>query len=427
MEISQQFGFDSAFLSNSGAEAVENAIKICYDYRRNHGYGFCFLGAFHGRTLGALSLNRSKKVHRDWYPQIPKVVELPFCRCRERCDCGWKVYSIGRKGVISRLAQVLDPDIGLIDPQEVAYIIVEPILGEGGYDIANPEFIREVAEIAHREGIPLIADEIQSGLGRTGKWWAVEHFGLVPDIITSAKALRVGATIGKSIFFPREERRISSTWGEGNAISSAVGYQVIQTIQEEGLLKNAEEMGNYFLSGLRQLQSRFPVIYDVLLGEKTKRKPKNPFHTVEKIESLSEKERWDFWKEQLSKCIRCYACRSVCPMCYCDECVVDTITFAVTADTTADEKAQKIKWLEKSPVLSENFVYHFIRAIHLAGRCIDCGECERVCPLDIPIRFLNKKLEKDAKELFDYDAGFDPEQPSLVSSFRDEDPEDFIR
>lgn len=176
-----------------------------------------------------------------------------------------------------------------------------------------------------------------------------------------------------------------------------------------------------------ECRANFPVIYDVLLGEKTKRQSANFFQSVEKMESLSEQERWNFWKEQLSKCIRCYACRSVCPMCYCDECVVDTINFAVTADTTADEKAQKIKWLEKSPVLSENFVYHFIRAMHLAGRCIDCGECERVCPLDIPIRFLNKKLEKDAKELFDYEAGFDPDQPSLVSSFRDEDPEDFIR
>ncbi len=176
-----------------------------------------------------------------------------------------------------------------------------------------------------------------------------------------------------------------------------------------------------------ECRANFPVIYDVLLGEKTKRQPENLFQSIEKIESLPEKHRWDFWNEQLSKCIRCYACRSVCPMCYCDECVVDTINFAVTADTTADEKAQKIKWLEKSPVLSENFVYHFIRAIHLAGRCIDCGECERVCPMDIPIRLLNKKLEKDAKELFDYDAGFDPDKPSLVSSFRDEDPEDFIR
>lgn len=176
-----------------------------------------------------------------------------------------------------------------------------------------------------------------------------------------------------------------------------------------------------------ECKANFPVIYDVFLGEKTKRQSDNPFHSIEKIESLSKEERWKFWKEQLSKCVRCYACRSVCPMCYCDECVVDTINFAVTADTTAEEKAQKIKWLEKSPVLSENFVYHFIRAIHLAGRCIDCAECERVCPLDIPIRFLNKKLEKAAKELFDYDAGFNSDQPSLVASFKDEDPEDFIR
>jgi formate dehydrogenase subunit beta len=176
-----------------------------------------------------------------------------------------------------------------------------------------------------------------------------------------------------------------------------------------------------------ECRANVPVIYDFLLGNKTKKKIDDPFKSLEKLESLSEKERWKFWQEQLSKCIRCYACRSVCPMCYCDECVVDTINFAVTADTSADEKASKIKWVEKSPVPSENFIYHMVRAMHLAGRCIDCGECERVCPMDIPIRFLNKKLEKEAKELFGYDAGFDPDEPSLVSSFKDEDPEDFIR
>lgn len=176
-----------------------------------------------------------------------------------------------------------------------------------------------------------------------------------------------------------------------------------------------------------ECKANFPVIYDELLGGKVERRPDEPFKSVQKIESLSKEERWAFWKEQFDKCIRCYACRSVCPMCYCDECVVDTISFAVTADTSAEEKAQKIKWIEKSPDSSENIVYHFIRAIHLAGRCIDCGECERACPMDIPIRLLNKKLEKEAKELFDYDVGFDSEKPSLVSSFKDEDPEDFIK
>ena len=176
-----------------------------------------------------------------------------------------------------------------------------------------------------------------------------------------------------------------------------------------------------------ECRANFPVIYDELLGEKVEKRPDEPFKSVQKIESLSKDERWAVWKEQLYKCIRCYACRSVCPMCYCDECVVDTISFAVAADTTAEEKAQKIKWIERSPDSSENFVYHLVRAIHLAGRCIDCGECERACPLDIPIRLLNKKLEKEAKELFDYDVGFDPEKPSLVSSFKDDDPEDFIR
>jgi formate dehydrogenase subunit beta len=170
-----------------------------------------------------------------------------------------------------------------------------------------------------------------------------------------------------------------------------------------------------------------PVVYDVLLGEKIQRKVEDPYKSLQKIESLSGEERWVFWKEQLDKCIRCYACRSACPMCYCDECVVDSINLAVTADTTAKEKAQKIRWIEKSPELSENFIYHFVRAIHLAGRCVDCGECERVCPLDIPIRLLNKKLEKEAKELFKYAVGLDPEQPSLVSCFKEEDPGDFIR
>jgi formate dehydrogenase subunit beta len=176
-----------------------------------------------------------------------------------------------------------------------------------------------------------------------------------------------------------------------------------------------------------ECKARYPVVYDVVIGDKADRKPEKPYGSLDDIESMSPDERWAFWERELGKCIRCYACRSICPMCYCDECVVDTITFAVTADTAAEEKAQKIKWVERSSDTSENFFYHMVRAMHLAGRCIDCNECERACPVDIPLRLLNKKLEKEAKRLFDYDVGFDPDAPSLISSFRDEDPEDFIR
>jgi len=176
-----------------------------------------------------------------------------------------------------------------------------------------------------------------------------------------------------------------------------------------------------------ECRANFPVVHDILFGTETKRSVPKPFASVEKMEKLSVEERQVFWKEQLGRCIRCYACRSVCPMCFCDECVVDTINFAVTAATAAEDKADRIKWIERSNLTSENFGYHLVRAIHLAGRCIDCGECERVCPLDIPLRFLNKKLEKASKELFDYDAGFDPGGTALVSSFRDDDPGDFIR
>ncbi len=262
MEISRPFGFDTAFLCNSGAEAVENAIKVCYHHRKNLGYGFCFSGAFHGRTLGALSLNRSKRAHRNWFPTIPRVFELPYCRCQGPCDCGWLVTTIRRKGRISRLAQVMDPEIGIIDPPEVAFIILEPILGEGGYDIPRPQFLQEVARVAGENRIPLICDEIQTGLGRTGRWWASEHFGIVPDLIASAKALRVGATLGRREMFPQEPMRISTTWGEGNAISSAIGHRTIEIIQRENLLENARDMGAYFLEGLRRLQERHPALFD---------------------------------------------------------------------------------------------------------------------------------------------------------------------
>ena len=264
MEITSQFGFGAAFFSNSGAEAVENAIKICYDHKKNYGYGICFYGAFHGRTLGALSLNRSKKIQRDWFPQIPNIIDFPYCTCRDHpCNCGWTVCCTGKEGLRSRLDHYLDPDIGLVDPAEVAFIILEPIQGEGGYNVPSPDFIKEVDRLAKKNSIPLISDEIQSGLGRTGKWWGIEHFGVQPDIITVAKPLRVGATLGRSELYPQQEFRISSTWGEGNALSSAIGYTIIEIIQRKNLLDNATRMGNYFLDQLRELQQKYLFLVDV--------------------------------------------------------------------------------------------------------------------------------------------------------------------
>jgi len=173
--------------------------------------------------------------------------------------------------------------------------------------------------------------------------------------------------------------------------------------------------------------ANFPVVADIILGEKIKKNVTSPYQSISPYERMSVEERWSFWQGQFSRCLRCYACRSVCPMCYCDECVADSIAYAVTADTTADEKAQKIKWVERNPEPSENIFYHLVRAIHLAGRCVDCGECERVCPVEIPLRLLNKKLEKEARELFGYEVGFDASQPPLIACFRDNDPQDFIR
>ncbi|EGV50289.1 hydrogenase [Candidatus Endoriftia persephone str. Guaymas] len=171
-----------------------------------------------------------------------------------------------------------------------------------------------------------------------------------------------------------------------------------------------------------------PKLHDVLFGEAVEERGfDEPFRAVKEAEKASEDERWATWGRHFDRCLRCFACRSVCPMCYCPECVVDSTTFVITPATSAEEKASRIRWCERSANTSESAVYLLTRAIHLAGRCVDCGECERVCPVNIPLRLLNTKLEMEAFETFEYQAGYDIEQPSLLSSFRDEDPNSFIR
>ncbi|MBI5889057.1 MAG: 4Fe-4S dicluster domain-containing protein [Nitrosomonadales bacterium] len=172
----------------------------------------------------------------------------------------------------------------------------------------------------------------------------------------------------------------------------------------------------------------FPKEHNIVLGEdKTGRQLDAPFTALKRFEELDPAARWEFWDHQFERCIRCFACRSVCPMCYCDECIVDSTSFPVTGQTTADEKANRVKWIERSATRAENMTYHMTRVLHLAGRCIDCNECERVCPVNIPLRLLNNKMEREAREQFGYEPGASIGGPSLTASFLDTDPGKFIR
>jgi 4-aminobutyrate aminotransferase len=249
--ISETFDMDTVFMSNSGAEAVENAMKIGYDHNPMAKYAVTFQGAFHGRTLGALSLNRSKSVYRKRFPEIASVHDLPFCSCEGAptfCECG---YFAGDE---SAFRKKIDPKTGHVDPEEIAFLMMEPIQGEGGYRFPSEAFARDIAEITEEYDITLIADEIQSGVGRTGEWWASEHYPFDPDVITSAKGLRIGATISDREVFPEEKSRLSSTWGAGDVIAAAQGAFTLDAIAEHDLLANATERGRQFQETMRDAE-----------------------------------------------------------------------------------------------------------------------------------------------------------------------------
>jgi 4-aminobutyrate aminotransferase len=233
-------GMDTVFLSNSGAEAVENALKICYDDTAGK-YGITFEGAFHGRTLGTLSLNRSKEIYRRKFPEIHAIHDAPFCRDGDctpaSCECGFFA------GDTSALRRMLDPERGHVNPDEVAYLILEPIQGEGGYHVPSEAFMAEVADLCDRHDLLLVADEIQSGIGRTGDFWASDGFPIEPDVICAAKGARVGATIASADVFPEETSRLSSTWGAGDIVDAMQGALTIDVIREENLMANAETRG----------------------------------------------------------------------------------------------------------------------------------------------------------------------------------------
>ncbi len=199
---------------------------------------------------------------------------------------------------------------------------------------------------------------------------------------------------------------------------------VFTTAQGEQRVPAKEVMADRCL----ECREPFPKEHNTVLGEdKTGRELNAPFTALMRFEEQDAATRWKFWEHQFDRCIRCYACRSVCPMCYCDECVVDSIKFPVTGQTSAEEKANRVRWIQRSAAHSENITYHMTRVLHLAGRCIDCNECERVCPVNIPLRLLNNKMEREAREQFGHEPGASIGGPSLTASFRDNDPGSFIR
>jgi 4-aminobutyrate aminotransferase/(S)-3-amino-2-methylpropionate transaminase len=237
---------------NSGAEAVENAVKIARFYTKRKGV-VVFEGAFHGRTLLTMTMTHKAKPYKAGFgPLAPEVYRIPFVN-EYRCD-------IPFSEVERRLSS-------LVAPEDVAAIVVEPIQGEGGFVVPKEGFLQFLRELADRYGIVLVADEIQTGMGRTGRFFACENFGLEPDLICLGKSLAAGlplsAVVGKAeIMDSVPEGGIGGTY-VGNPLACRVALEVLAIIEEEGLLARAEELGARILERFRKLQQRFALIGDV--------------------------------------------------------------------------------------------------------------------------------------------------------------------
>ncbi|MBM4341281.1 MAG: acetyl ornithine aminotransferase family protein [Deltaproteobacteria bacterium] len=249
------------FFGNSGAEAIEAALKLAR-YHTKRPRVLAFLGAFHGRTMGALSLTASKVIHeRGFSPLVPGITHIPYAYCY-RCPfhleypkCEVACVEWIREDLFKRS----------IPPEEVAAIFVEPIQGEGGYIVPPPEFHQRLYELAKEFGILFVTDEVQTGMGRTGKMMAIEHWGVVPDIIALAKGIAsgmpLGATVSQTEVMDWVPGSHASTFG-GNPISCQAALTTIELL-EEGLINNAVRMGDYIFEKLKDLQKQFNLIGEV--------------------------------------------------------------------------------------------------------------------------------------------------------------------
>lgn len=254
-------GKHKVYFGNSGAEAVEAAFKLARWHTRRE-LNLAFFGAFHGRTMGALSLTASKAIQKKHYnPLVPGITHIPYAYCY-RCPYNLCIPTCGTAcadWVESTLFRTTMP------PEEIAAIFIEPIQGEGGYVVPPPEFHQRFYEITRKYGILYVADEVQCGMGRTGKMFAMEHFGVTPDIMAVAKGiasgLPLGAMIARSEIMDWEAGSHASTFG-GNPISCQAALATLDLL-ENGLMDNAVQRGEQLMAGLRELQKTIECIGDV--------------------------------------------------------------------------------------------------------------------------------------------------------------------
>lgn len=251
-----------AFFSNSGAEAVEGAVKLAR-YVTGRPAVISFYGAFHGRTYGAMSLTTSKAQYRSHYePMVGGIHRVPYPN-PYRGEFGLDPH----RALEQSLAFLDSLFRTTVAPDEVAAVIVEPIQGEGGYVVPPPTFLAELRARCSAHGILLICDEIQTGMGRTGRWFASDHAGAVPDILTLGKALGGGLPLSAVVSTPALMRRWppaahGGTFG-GNPVACAAALATIHVIERENLLIHAAAEGTWALQQLRELQGRYSVVGDV--------------------------------------------------------------------------------------------------------------------------------------------------------------------
>ncbi len=250
------------FFSGSGAESIEAFAKVARWHSKRPLF-LAYTGAFHGRSMGALSFTASSIVQKArYFPTMPGVYHVPFAYCY-RCpykmslpDCNYWCVDFIEDLVLKKY----------VPPNEVAAALIEPIQGEGGYVVPPPEYHKRLKKLYDKYGILYAVDEVQCGMGRTGKWWAIEHFGVVPDIICSSKALgggiSLGATIGRAEIFDWDAGSHCTTLG-GTPVACEASLATIRVIEKEKLMENATRIGDHIMKRMREVMETSDIVGDV--------------------------------------------------------------------------------------------------------------------------------------------------------------------